>query len=90
MSSLLSWQTALVVGITLLSSYGGEITKWVGSLFDARKELDALEELQKDFNKAQLDGAKNAQDEAVRLNILYRAATNLERPMKERLTAVKS
>lgn len=89
LSSLFSWQTALVVGITLLSSYGGEITKWVGSLFDARKELDALEELQKDFNKAQLDGAKNAQDEAVRLNILYRAATNLERPMKERLTAVK-
>lgn len=89
LSSLLSWQTALVVGITLLSSYGGEITKWVGSLFDARKELDALEELQKDFNKAQLDGAKNAQDEAVRLNILYRAATNLERPMTERLTAVK-
>lgn len=89
LSSLLSWQTALVVGITLLSSYGGEITKWVGSLFDARKELDALEELQKDFNKAQLDGAKNAQDEAVRLNILYRAATDLERPMKERLTAVK-
>lgn len=89
LSSLLSWQTALVVGITLLSSYGGEITKWVGSLFDARKELDALEELQKDFNKVQLDGAKNAQDEAVRLNILYRAATNLERPMKERLTAVK-
>lgn len=89
LSSLLSWQTALVVGITLLLSYGGEITKWVGSLFDARKELDALEELQKDFNKAQLDGAKNAQDEAVRLNILYRAATNLERPMKERLTAVK-
>lgn len=89
LSPLLSWQTVLVVGITLLSSYGGEITKWVGSLFDARKELDALEELQKDFNKAQLDGAKNAQDEAVRLNILYRAATNLERPMKERLTAVK-
>lgn len=89
LSSLLSWQTALAVGITLLSSYGGEITKWVGSLFDARTELDALEELQKDFNKAQLDGAKNAQDEAVRLNILYRAATNLERPMKERLTAVK-
>lgn len=89
LSSLLSWQTVLAVGITLLSSYGGEITKWVGSLFDARKELDALEELQKDFNKAQLDGAKNAQDEAVRLNILYRAATNLERPMKERLTAVK-
>lgn len=89
LSSLLSWQTVLVVGITLLSSYGGEITKWVGSLFDARKELAALEELQKDFNKAQLDGAKNAQDEAVRLNILYRAATNLERPMKERLTAVK-
>lgn len=89
LSSLLSWQTVLVVGITLLSSYGGEITKWVGSLFDARKEIDYLKQLQEDLNKAQKEGVKNAQDEAVKLDILYRAAVNLNKPMGERKKAVE-
>lgn len=89
LSSLLSWQTALVVGITLLSSYGGEITKWVGSLFDARKEIDYLKQIQEDLNKAQKEGVKNAQDEAVKLDILYRAAVNLNKPMGERKKAVE-
>lgn len=86
---LLSWQTALVVGITLLSSYGSEITKWVGSLFDARKEIDYLKQLQEDLNKAQKEGVKNVQDEAVKLDILYRAAVNLNKPMGERKKAVE-
>lgn len=89
LSSVLSWQTALVVGITLLSSYGGELTKWVGSLFDARKEIDYLKQLQEDLNKAQKEGVKNAQDEAVKLDILYRAAVNLNKPMGERKKAVE-
>lgn len=89
LSSLLSWQTALVVGITLLSSYGGEITKWVGSLFDARKEIDYLKQFQEDLNKAQKEGVKNSQDEAVKLDILYRAAVNLNKPMGERKKAVE-
>lgn len=89
LSSALSWQTALVVGITLLSSYGGEITKWVGSLFGARTEIDYLKQLQEDLNKAQKEGVKNAQDEAVKLDILYRAAVNLNKPMGERKKAVE-
>lgn len=89
LSSLLSWQTALVVGITLLSSYGGEIAKWVSSLFDARKEIDYLKQLQEDLNKAQKEGVKNVQDEAVKLDILYRAAVNLNKPMGERKKAVE-
>lgn len=89
LGSLLSWQTVLVVGITLLSSYGGEITKWVGSLFDARKEIDYLKQLQEDLNKSQKEGVKNAQDEAVKLDILYRAAVNLNKPMGERKKAVE-
>ena len=37
LSSMFSWQTALVGGITLLTVYGDEITKWIGSLFSADK-----------------------------------------------------
>ncbi|WP_260395378.1 hypothetical protein [Phocaeicola sartorii] len=89
LGSLFSWQTALVVGITLLSSYGGEITKWVGSLFDARKEIDYLKQIQEDLNKAQKEGVEKAQDEAVKLDILYKAAVNLNKPMGERKKAVE-
>lgn len=50
-SSLFSWQTALVGGITLLSIYGDEIAKWIGSLFSAEKALSdtyqSLDEWQK-------------------------------------------
>ena len=89
LGSLFSWQTALVVGITLLSSYGGEITKWIGSLFDARKEIDYLKQIQEDLNKAQKEGVEKAQDEAVKLDILYKAAVNLNKPMGERKKAVE-
>ncbi len=89
LGSLVSWQTALVVGITILSTYGGEIAKWVGSLFDAKKEIDILKQLQEDLNKAQLEGAKNAQSEAVKLDVLYKSAVNLNKPMADRNRAVE-
>lgn len=47
-SSLISWQTALTVGITLLTLYGDKIVAWVGSLFNANNEL---KELQKQMAK---------------------------------------
>ena len=39
LSSMFSWQTALVAGISLLVAYGDEITDWIGSLFSADKAL---------------------------------------------------
>lgn len=47
LGSIVSWQTALVVGITLLSVYGKEIINWTKSLFGAKKSLaDTLETLE--------------------------------------------
>ena len=43
-SSLFSWQTALMMGISLLSMYGKDIVGWVKSLFSAN---DAQEEVNK-------------------------------------------
>lgn len=46
LGGIVSWQTALVVGITLLTVYGKEITAWAKGLIDARKSLaDTLETL---------------------------------------------
>ena len=46
-TSLVSWQTALTVGITLVTLYGKEITNWVASLFNADSALKELEESMK-------------------------------------------
>lgn len=44
LTSLVSWQTALTVGITLLTVYGKEIWEWVKSLFSANSELEKMRE----------------------------------------------
>lgn len=50
LSSMFSWQTLLVAGITLLTVYGDEFVSWIGSLFTAKKALSetyqSLEEWQ--------------------------------------------
>ena len=43
-SAFFSWNTALVVGLTLLSVYGKDLIAWVGSLFKAKKEIMSTEE----------------------------------------------
>lgn len=47
LSSLVSWQIALTVGITLLTLYGKEITNWVASLFKGDTALKEMEESMK-------------------------------------------
>lgn len=86
--SLLSWQTALVVGITLLSSYGNEIADWVKGLFKAKENVDILKESLEAYNKAVLESAKNVQEEKTRLDLLYNATQNASKPLEERKKAL--
>lgn len=51
-SSIFSWQTALVVGITLLISYGKEIADWAKGLFSAKNALAESAKYIKEFNSA--------------------------------------
>lgn len=88
-SSLLSWQTALTVGITLLTMYGSEIIDWVSGLFKAQKQLDLGKESVKAFNDAMLKGGKSAQQEVTTLNLLYNTTQNVSKGMNERLAAVE-
>lgn len=88
-SSTFSWQTALVVGITLLTAYGKEIGTWVKKLFTAEEAITAAEYAQKQLNTAQLEGRNAAQAEVVNLQILYNATQNTALAYKDRLNAVK-
>lgn len=50
-SSVFSWQTALVVGITVITAYGKEITNFFKSLFGAKQALIEVSEVQRIFGE---------------------------------------
>lgn len=50
-SSLFSWQSALTVGITLLTLYGDKVVDWAGSLFTAKKALSETYQSLEDYQK---------------------------------------
>nr|DAM11807.1 MAG TPA: tail tape measure protein [Caudoviricetes sp.] len=89
LSSIGSFQTLLAVGITLAVVYGKEIGNFVSSLFRGKNAFDAAARSAEAFHATMLEGSKNAQSEVVKLNLLYRAATDNARAMDERLEATK-
>ena len=86
-SSLLSWQTALTVGITLLTVYGKDIIEWVGNLFKGEKQVDALAERMKSLNEIQRESGLSAAKERSELDVLYKATQDHTRSLKERNAA---
>lgn len=86
-SALLSWQTALVAGISLLIVFGDEIINWVGSLFKGEKQVDALAERMKVLNDIQREAGLSAAKERSELDVLYKATQDHTRSLEERNAA---
>ena len=82
LSSILSWQTALVVGITVLSMYGDEIIDWVSNLFGADTAQKRLNESLKEFNNL----AGKGQTEA---KLLFDAVKRTEEGTQGRANAIR-
>lgn len=87
LGSIFSWQAALVIGITLLAAYGSEIAKWVGSLFKAEKALDEIISSQDKLRIAQKRAIHDTMEERIQLDLLYKAATDNNRSIIERIAA---
>lgn len=87
-SAFLSWNTVIGLGITLLTVYGADILKWVQKLVTGRKALDVLAESQKNVNAAMLQGRQDAQQDLVRLQLLYDATQDVTKSVNDRKTAV--
>ncbi|WP_147387419.1 MULTISPECIES: hypothetical protein [Alistipes] len=87
--SVASWQTALVVGITLITAYGKEIGGFFKNLFSGKNTFDATAISTKALNEAMSEGAKNAQAEIVKLKLLYSATQNASASMEDRIAAAK-
>lgn len=87
LGSIFSWQSALVIGITLLSAYGSEIAKWVGSLFKAEKAVNEVAMAEIDLANARRKGISDSVKERTELELLYKATQDASRSMKERNAA---
>ena len=87
--SIFNWQTALVVGITLLSVYGKDIAEWLSNLVRGEKATRNLYLSQRDLNGVLSSGIKQSAAEVTKLKSLYKIATDVTRSTKERNDAVK-
>ena len=88
-SSIFSWQTALMVAITVLSMYGKEIASWVGSLFKSKDALEETRREQEKLNKSMADARTSAAKETAGLRVLYAMTQNANASMRDRTAAVK-
>ena len=88
-SSIFSWQSLLIVGISLLVMYNKEITAWIGSLFKGKGAMEGLQKATEDFNAAKKEANKNAAKELVDAEMLYRIIKDETVARKDRLAASK-
>lgn len=88
-SSLFSWQTALVLGVTALSMYATDIVAAISSQSGFKKSVDSTALAMKQLNSAREKGVQDAQQELTSLNVLYSASMDDARSKEERLSAVK-
>ena len=87
--SILSWQTALVVGLTLLSVYGKDIIKWIGSLGKARDVTLDLLSAEQEMALARKSAWSSIAKEQTQLDILYNKLKNVTLSTTERNAAVR-
>lgn len=86
--SIFSWQTLLLVGVTVLSMYGKEIAEWAGNLFKGKKAVDAMAEAEKALHDARVKGYQDSNKERTELELLYEASQDTNKSLKERNAAI--
>lgn len=88
--SILNWQTALVVGITLLSVYGKDIMNWIENLFKAKEVTGDLIDYENKLLLARQKGIQDISKETTKLDLLYKTTQDTNKSMKERLAAANA
>ena len=89
LKSFMSWNTLLVLGITLLTQYGSKIVDWAKNLLKGKETFDLAGEAAKKFSEANQKVASSAVESTTKLRVLYSAATDETRSLKERTAAAE-
>ena len=88
--SLFSFNTVMVLILTAFSIWGKDITNWIGSLFTGKKRVENLTSSLKHMADAMQNARLETAKETVKLNVLYKTATNNSKSTDERTKAVKA
>ena len=95
LKSFMSWNTIMMVGVSLLTIFGGDLVDWIKKMLKGGEALDANTIAAKKYaeamgtvREAQINGAKDAQKDVIRLKLLYNATQDQTKKMRERLAAV--
>ena len=88
-SSIVSWQTALAVGVMLLVTYGDEIAKWVSNLFKGKEALNSAAVAAEEYNNAMSKGRVDAAKDLSQAETLLKVATDQSRAMNLRREATQ-
>lgn len=88
--SMFSFNTVMVLVLTAFSIWGKDITNWIGSLFTGKKRVEDLTSSLKHMADAMQSARLETAKETVKLNVLYKTATNNAKSTTERTKAVKA
>lgn len=86
--SLISWQTALVVGLTLLSVYGKEIINWGKELVRGKNYVLDLSTAEQELAAARKKGIQDSIKERLELDLLYTKLKSASTLLKERTASI--
>lgn len=87
-SSLFSWQSALTVGITLLTLYGDKLVDWASGLFKVKDTLKSLLSAEQEMALARKKAFEDVQKEKSELDVLYSKLKNVTLSTEERTSSV--
>lgn len=88
--SMFSFNTVMVLVLTAFSLWGKDITNWIGSLFTGKKRVESLTDSLKHMADAMQNARLETAKETLKLNLLYKTATNNAKSTNERTKAVKA
>jgi hypothetical protein len=88
--SMFSLNTFIVLVLTAFSMWGKEIINWIGSLFTGKKRVEDLTNSLKHMADAMQNARLETAKETLKLNLLYKTATNNAKSTTERTKAVKA
>ena len=86
--SLFSLQTALSLGVTLLTVYGKDLVKIIEAAIKGKAPIRSLAKEQKLYNEALKEGAKSASLEIAQMKLLFTFAQDTSKSYKDRGKAV--
>lgn len=88
--AMFSFNTVMVLVLTAFSIWGKDVTNWIGSLFTGKKRVENLTDSLKHMADAMQNARLETAKETLKLNLLYKTATNNAKSTNERMKAVKA